>query len=204
MRIAVRRLGLGVSEQLADHVQALAEAGGDRGEAVAQVVEPQIVQSRAVPEPPPGLLQVDEMRRPAWRRAAPSPTDRAAAAQHVDRGARSDGRPSRRSCCRAGAGSGAARSTCSQRRVRISDNRQPVNTSSRMAAIDLRQLGAGVLGLAQRRAQPRHLVGRQVPLALAPRGSGRRAAPGWCRPARQPQRSARFIIFDTSPRTRLA
>ena len=42
--VAVRGLGLGVAEQLADHVQALAQAGGHGGEAVAQVVDAHVLQ----------------------------------------------------------------------------------------------------------------------------------------------------------------
>jgi hypothetical protein len=48
-----------VPQQLADEHQTLPAAGGDARKAVAQVVEPHIIEARALPDALPRLLQID-------------------------------------------------------------------------------------------------------------------------------------------------
>ena len=155
--VAVGGLSLGMAEQLADHVQPFAEPCSDTGKAVTQVVDAHILEPRGSTDTAPGLLQVDEMR--SWLRARQHPAGRIVR-QGVEHGGRGTVQvttfaPVFESGSRR---QPRARSTCSQRRMRISDIRQPVNTSSRIAAIDDGHLVAVTLGLDQRRTQPRRLV----------------------------------------------
>ena len=54
--ISGRRLNLGVTEQLADHREALAQGQRPRSKAVSEVVDPHIVEPGRLAYPPPGLL----------------------------------------------------------------------------------------------------------------------------------------------------
>ena len=59
--VAGRRLNLGMTEQLADHRQPLAEGQGPRGEAVAKVVNAHVFEVGPGPDASPGVLKIGEM-----------------------------------------------------------------------------------------------------------------------------------------------
>ena len=61
MRVARGRRCLGVPEESADDRQAEAGAGADRGKAVAQIMQSNIIEACVVPHPPPRLFDIDEM-----------------------------------------------------------------------------------------------------------------------------------------------
>ena len=62
MRVARRRLHLGVPEQFPDHGQALAESQRARGKGMAQVVDPHALKVCLLADAPPRALQIGEVR----------------------------------------------------------------------------------------------------------------------------------------------
>ena len=62
MSVAGGGLYLGVPEKLPDHGQALAEGQCARRKGMAQVVDPYVLQVRALADAPAGALQVGEVR----------------------------------------------------------------------------------------------------------------------------------------------
>ena len=61
MGVPSGRLDLRVSQQFADHGQALAERQRAGSERVAEVVNAHVVEPSASPDTPPGVMQVGEV-----------------------------------------------------------------------------------------------------------------------------------------------
>ena len=76
MRVARRRLYLGVPEQFPDHGQALAESQRTRGKTVSQIVDPHVLEARLLADAPPGALQVGEVRAGEAARDDPGSSSR--------------------------------------------------------------------------------------------------------------------------------
>ena len=61
MGVAVGRGGLGVSQQLPDHGQSLAQPGGDTGERMPEIVKSNIIETRLSANVTPGLLSIHQV-----------------------------------------------------------------------------------------------------------------------------------------------
>ena len=54
-------LDLGVAQELANHGQALADEQSATGKAMAEIVDPHVVEPQRAPDAPPGVLKVGQM-----------------------------------------------------------------------------------------------------------------------------------------------